>query len=271
MNWIVRSIAAATKRARRRPRASGSVRSLRGSRSSAGLRTPSPIEPRSFRGRTHRLVARARRPARRRQEPPGTPRGDAGSELRPSLPATAADLAVARRSFPGDPTVAALEQRVGRPGISCTGRRRDANRSSSSSGAATGRPCGSGRSFSRSPPRSCSAPRSSRASGPTAIPARPRASCPPATRASRSPGRTAPTSASRGARAARSPRRSSRTTSRSRFYEFALGITAGLGTAAIILFNGIQFGAVGGLAIGSGNGPCSSSSSPRTGCSSSRA
>ena len=38
------------------------------------------------------------------------------------------------------------------------------------------------------------------------------------------------------------------------FYEFALGITLGLGTARAHPLNGIQFGAVGGLAVGTGNG-----------------
>ena len=38
------------------------------------------------------------------------------------------------------------------------------------------------------------------------------------------------------------------------FLAFALGVTAGLGTAAILLFNGLQIGVVGGLAVGSGNG-----------------
>jgi uncharacterized membrane protein SpoIIM required for sporulation len=38
------------------------------------------------------------------------------------------------------------------------------------------------------------------------------------------------------------------------FLAFALGITAGIGTAYVLLTNGMQLGVVGGLAVGSGNG-----------------
>jgi uncharacterized membrane protein SpoIIM required for sporulation len=37
-------------------------------------------------------------------------------------------------------------------------------------------------------------------------------------------------------------------------YAFAAGLTAGIGTALLLLFNGLMLGVVGGLAIGSGNG-----------------
>jgi len=39
------------------------------------------------------------------------------------------------------------------------------------------------------------------------------------------------------------------------FLALAAGVTAGLGTALVLLLNGVQLGVVGGLAVGTGNGP----------------
>lgn len=55
------------------------------------------------------------------------------------------------------------------------------------------------------------------------------------------------------------------------FLSFAAGITAGIGTAILLLYNGLLLGVVGGLGVGLGSGGQFVSSSHRTACSSSRA
>src|SRR5262249_50145348 len=39
------------------------------------------------------------------------------------------------------------------------------------------------------------------------------------------------------------------------FLALAAGVTAGLGTAIVLILNGVELGVVGGLALGTGNGP----------------
>ena len=188
--------------------------------------------------------------------------------------ATAADLALARSLWPAETVTARLEQRVGA---------RTAPRLRRADPARLGplvhharllaRRRASGGCSSRSQRRSCSARRASAASGPTAT----RAPQPGSRRA-------APTSRSRSAAARREPRasrrasaprsraRSSRTTSRSRCSRSPRGITAGVGTALLLICNGVHARASSaGSRSEAATAASSSSSSPRTACSSCRA
>jgi uncharacterized membrane protein SpoIIM required for sporulation len=168
---------------------------------------------------------------------------------------TAADLALARRAFPGDPTVAALEQRVGaaRHLVYRAPARRESLRSFFRRGywqAVREKPVflaiAAALLFGSAALSGAWADRD------------------PGAAAGLVPGAyqavTQPRPHGSDLRFPQSKRSAFASTIftnniRVTFLALAAGVTAGLGTALVLLLNGIELGVVGGLAVGSGNGP----------------
>ena len=166
--------------------------------------------------------------------------------------AAAADLAFARRAFPHDPVTRRLERLVARRRARpSTPTRARGARCGGSSRPATGAACWSGRG--RSPPRWCCCSRRSRSPrcGRSTIPPRRSAWCRPQFQGAAEPG-GGPGALSAGDQAALSSEIFTNNI-RVTFLAIAGGIFAGLGTAAVLIFNGGFIGAILGLTIENGS------------------